>query len=131
MPWITEVRKKYAFVLSFTGKYFFFWITLCFQISILIHLFSLDELISASSSLFVNAFIFSLSLQIYCWYKILGWQLFCVSFSFSTLNMSSHCFQASFVSDNKSPVYLIRVTLYLMSYVSFALPLLFRCLCPW
>lgn len=57
LPWITEVRRKYAFVLSFTGKYFSSGLH-CVQISILIHLFSLDELISASSSLFVNAFIF-------------------------------------------------------------------------
>lgn len=123
MPWITEVRRKHAFVLSFTITYFSSWLHCVFKFLSWFTYFHWKNLfLPVVVFLFVNAFIFLSSFV-----KDIqdSWltALLCFFSPFGTLNMSSHCFQASFVSDKKSPVYLISVTLYLMSHVSIALPL--------
>lgn len=128
-------QKKTCICIIFYNYIFFFMITLCFQISILIHLVSLEELISASSSLFVceclYLFIFFCERYI-ARYKILCWQLFCVSFLLLALWICHPPIFRPHLFPTRSHLFIL-LALHCIWWVTFLLFFLFLslCLCPW
>lgn len=106
----------------------FFFSSYGFLLLYSVFLFHLEELFSIAGEadlLTMNSLGFCLSRNIYMLPSLLKDSLrhieFLVDiFTFSTLNMSAHCFLVSMVSDEKSPVNLIQDPLYAMSHFSVA-----------